>query len=75
MSQKPFIHQADVIINTAYAFEVGVLKVFVEPLLYSVSFDSPYYEEARRLIDSLRGFYPIPSEYISKDSILREFIG
>ena len=71
----PFIHQADVIINTAYAFEVGVLKVFVEPLLYSVSFDSPYYEEARRLIDSLRGFYPIPSEYISKDSILREFIG
>lgn len=71
----PFIHQADVIINTAYAFEVGVLKVFVEPLLYSVGIDSPYYEEARRLIDSLRGFYPIPSEYISKDSILREFIG
>lgn len=71
----PFIHQADVIINTAYAFEVGVLKVFVEPLLYSVGLDSPYYEEARRLIDSLRGFYPIPSEYISKDSILREFIG
>lgn len=71
----PFIHQADVIINTAYAFEVGILKVFAEPLLYSVSFESPYYEEARRLIDSLRGFYPIPSEYISKDSILREFIG
>lgn len=71
----PFIHQADCIINTAYAFELGVLKVFVEPLLYSVDLDSPYYEEARRLIDSLRGFYPIPSEYISKDSILREFIG
>lgn len=71
----PFIHQADVIINTAYPFEVGVLKVFVEPLLYSVGLDSPYYEEARRLIDSLRGFYPISSEYISKDSILREFIG
>lgn len=71
----PFIHQADCIINTAYPFEVGVLKVFVEPLLYSVKLDSPYYAEARRLIDSLRGFYPIPSEYISKDSILREFIG
>lgn len=71
----PFIHQADCIINTAYAFEVGVLKVFVEPLLYSVDLDSPYYEEARRLINFLRGFFPIPSEYISKDSILREFIG
>ncbi len=71
----PYIHQADVVINTSYVFEVGVLKVFVEPLLYSVGLDSPYYEEARRLIKSLQGFYPIPSEYISKDSILREFIG
>lgn len=71
----PYIHQADIVINTAYVFEVGVLKVFVEPLLYSVGLDSPYYEEARRLIKSLQGFYPIPSEYISKDSILREFIG
>ena len=71
----PYIHQADVVINTAYAFEVGVLKVFAEPLLYSVGLDSPYYEEARRLINSMRTFYPISSEYISKDSILREFIG
>jgi uridine kinase len=71
----PYIHQADVILNTAYVFEVGVLKVFAEPLLYSVGLDSPYYEEARRLINSMQGFYPISSEYISKDSILREFIG
>lgn len=71
----PYIHQADTVINTAYAFEVGVLKVYAEPLLYSVGLDSPFYEEARRLINSMRGFYPISSEYISKDSILREFIG
>ena len=71
----PYIHQADVVINTAYAFELGVLKVFAEPLLYSVGLDSPYYAEARRLIDSMRGFFPISSEYVSKDSILREFIG
>lgn len=71
----PYIHQADIVINTAYAFEVGILKVFAEPLLYSVGLDSEYYEEARRLINSMQGFYPISSEYISKDSILREFIG
>lgn len=71
----PFIHQADVVINTAYAFEVGVLKVYAEPLLYSVGLDSPYYEEARRLLKSLQGFYPITSEYVDRDSILREFIG
>ena len=71
----PFIHQADVIINTALAYEVGVLKVYVEPLLYSVSIDSVYYEEARRLISFLKQFYTIPSEYVNDDSILREFIG
>ncbi len=71
----PFIHQADTIVNTALAYEVGVLKVYVEPLLYSVSINSQYYEEARRLLDFLKQFYPIPGEYINDDSILREFIG
>lgn len=71
----PYIHQSDVIINTAFAYEVGVLKVFVEPLLYSVRPDNPYYEEATRLIKFLKNFLPIPAEFIGNDSILREFVG
>ncbi|MCI8394895.1 MAG: nucleoside kinase [Bacilli bacterium] len=71
----PYIHQADTIINTALAYELGVLKIYAEPLLYSVAMHSPYYEEARRLINALKGFYPISSEYVKDDSILREFIG
>lgn len=71
----PYIHQANVIINTALSYELGVLKIYAEPLLYSVELDSPYYEEARRLLNSLKGFYPISSEYVKDDSILREFIG
>ena len=54
---------------------MGVLKTYVEPLLYSVETDSPYYEEAKRLIDFLRVFLPIPSDAIPEDAILREFIG
>ena len=71
----PYIHQANVIINTALAYEVGVLKIYVEPLLLSVGVDSIYYEEARRLIGFLNQFFPIPGEYVNDDSILREFIG
>ena len=71
----PYIHQADTVINTAYAFEIGVLKVYAEPLLFSVGIDSPFYEEARRLINFMQEFYAISSEYVSRDSILREFIG
>ena len=71
----PFIHQANVIINTSLIYEIGVVRVYAEPLLYSVDIDSPYYEEARRLITFLKRFYMIPTEDIPKDSILREFIG
>ncbi len=71
----PYVYQADMIINTALAYEVGVLKVYADPLLFSVGVDSEYYSESRRLIDYLQVFFTIPSEYVPKDSVLREFIG
>ena len=71
----PYINNIDAILNTSLIYEVGVLKVFVEPLLYSVQPESPAYNEARRLINFLKGFFPIPSDYVTDDSILREFIG
>ena len=66
---------ADVVFNTALIYELGVLKTYVEPLLYSVPLDSPYYEEAVRLINMLNTFQPIPSDAVPEDSLLREFIG
>ncbi len=66
---------ADATFNTALIYEIGVLKTYVEPLLYSVPITSPYYEEARRLINVLKTFLPIPSDAVPDDSLLREFIG
>ena len=71
----PFTNQADVILNTAYTYEMGILRVYAEPLLYSVPIDSKYYNESRRLIDELQMFFPIPSDYLSDSNILREFVG
>lgn len=71
----PFQDDADYTINSALIYEIGVLKTYVEPLLYSVPNESEYYEEAKRLIDFLRLFLPIPSDAVPEDSILREFIG
>ena len=62
-------------VNSALLYELGVLKTYVEPLLFSVSEDALEYPEALRLINFLRNFLPIPSEAIPKDSVLREFIG
>ena len=71
----PFQDDADATINSAAIYEFGVLKTYVEPLLYSVESDSPYYEEAKRLLNFLKLFLPIPSESIPADAVIREFIG
>ena len=71
----PYQDDAEYTFNTAHIYELGVLKTFVEPLLYSVPVTSEYYNEAIRLINFLRVFLPISSESIPEDSILREFIG
>lgn len=71
----PFQDKADIIINSALIYEVGVLRVFAEPLLASVPVTSMYYEEAKRLLGFVRGFFSINPEYITNDTILREFIG
>ena len=71
----PFQDHNDAIINSALLYEIGILKTYAEPLLYSVPANDPNYPEALRLINLLRNFLTIPSEEVPADSILREFIG
>ena len=71
----PYQDNVDEIINSALVYEIGVLKTYAEPLLFSVAEDDPMYPEALRLINFLRNFLPIPSDDVPSDSILREFIG
>ena len=71
----PYQDENDATINSAAIYEIGVLKTYVEPLLYSVEADSPYYEDAKRLINFLRLFLPISADCIPEDAVIREFIG
>lgn len=71
----PHQREADVIVNTSLAYEIGVLKTYAEPLLYSIDKSSSNYEEAIRILKFLKGFLNIPSDYVPNVSVLREFIG
>jgi len=71
----PYQGDADFVFNSALIYEIGVLKLYAEPLLYEIDNESPYYEEVRRLINFLDMFLAIPPDSIPADSILREFIG
>ena len=71
----PFQDDAQVVFNSALIYEIGVLKLFAEPLLFGIDNTSPYYEEAVRLLNFLDMFVGIPTDEIPSESILREFIG
>ena len=71
----PYQDDANVIFNTFLVYELGVLKTYVEPLLYSVPPEDPEYHTAIRLLEILKLVLPIPNHDVPKLSILREFIG
>ena len=71
----PYQREADMVINTSLSYEIGVLRTYAEPLLYSVDKNNDCYEEAIRILKFLDGFLAIPSEYVPYTSVLREFIG
>ena len=72
-----FPHQdsADVMFNSAFLYELAVIKPYVQPLLYQIEPGEPEYDEAKRLLKLLDYILPVPSEDISHNSLFREFIG
>lgn len=71
----PYQEEADVMFNSALIYELAVLKIYVEPLLFGISPDVPEYQEAKRLLKFLDYFVGIGSENVPTNSLLREFIG
>ncbi len=71
----PHQENADVMFNSALAYELSALKPLAEPLLRQVPFGAPEHVEAKRLLALLEWFLPLESDWVPDNSILREFIG
>jgi uridine kinase len=71
----PYQENADIMFNSALAYELSALKSYAEPLLRQVPFGTREYIEAKRMLALLEWFQPVSSELIPDNSILREFIG
>jgi uridine kinase len=70
----PYQERADILFNSALAYELAVLKPLVEPLLLQVR-RHHWRIEAERLLAFLKWFEPYPAQDIPGNSILREFVG
>lgn len=71
----PFQESADVMFNSALAYELAVLKDLAAPLLAEIPREDKAYPEARRLLNFLMLFQPVAADEVPPTSILREFIG
>jgi uridine kinase len=71
----PYQENADIIFNSALAYELAVLKRYANILLKSVKENEPEYAEAMRLMIFISYFNFIPETEIPPTSVLREFLG
>ena len=71
----PFQENADILFNSALAYELSALKPVVEPLLRQVPYGTPEHVESKRLLAFLEWFLPIDSDLIPDNSIIKEFLG
>jgi uridine kinase len=71
----PFQENANVMFNSALAYELAALKPFAEPLLRQVPHGTREYIEAKRLLAFLEWFLPLDISFVPGTSIVREFLG
>ena len=71
----PYQESADAMFNSATIYELAMLKIHAEPLLFGIKKEDPEYFEAKRLLKFLGYFLGIGSEELPTNSIVREFVG
>ena len=70
----PFRHRCCVQIDSTLAYEVGMLKPYLVPLLTNYRPDALFYKEAKTLLRKLQNVQSIPADYLTQNSLYKEFI-
>ena len=72
---EPFKKEADALFDTSMTYEMPALRMTVETALQTVPATAKEYETVKLLLFYLNFFEPLPSSFVPRTSILREFIG
>ena len=70
----PFRDRCREHIDSTMPYEVGMLKPYLVPLLSSYRKDALFYKEASELLEKLEKVQSIPVEYLTENSLFKEFI-
>ena len=72
---SPFKGKADIVFDSSLPYEVPVMKNYALPILQSVPQDNERRGELLDLVNAFQHFEAIDPALVSRDSLLREFIG
>lgn len=72
---SPFKERADIIINSTHEYEICVLKKHLKAVTKTVPEGIARYDEVCKLLRNIEGFEDLDDSFVSKESLLREFIG
>ena len=70
----PYVDGCDMQIDSTLAFDVNILRPYLEEILQKVPEDNEFIEETRRIIEKIEGIEPISREYLAENSLYNEFI-
>ncbi len=70
----PYIHRAKISINSTMAYELGMLKPYLDEILPLVPKKSEHYYRAQDILESISNFSPISKDLLSPDSLFHEFV-
>ena len=70
----PYIHKAKISLDSTMAYEIGMLKPYLDEILSLVPKKSEHYHRAQDILESISDFSPISKDYLSHDSLFHEFI-
>ena len=70
----PNIHRSKISLNSTMAYEIGMLKPYLDEILPLVPRESEHYYRAQDILESISDFSPISKEFLSADSLFHEFV-
>ena len=70
----PYEKSCDYFIDSTMPYEIGMLKPFLEEILTKMPRDHEFYADAERILKKVSGITPVNSDYITENSLYKEFI-
>lgn len=70
----PYAHFCNYFIDSTMPYEIGMLKPYLQRILALIPPEGRYYEQAKEILRQLSRVQPIPSAYMSPNSLYKEFI-